>query len=337
MNLCEFSVGDKGMNRRLYGTICGENIHSYTIKNANLSMSVINYGAIITDLTFDDNGKKIDLVLKHNSLEEYANTKVYYGSIVGRFANRIEKGLFILNGAQYQLAQNEGETTLHGGIEGFNRKVWKVLEHTENSITLFYQSVDGEQGFPGTLDVTVKYTLTDDNQVVIDYFATTDKDTIVSLTNHSYFNVNGIENTTAGILLYINADKITPADEKLIVHGDFLKVDGTLFDFRNETTFIRDLSSDNTLGARCCYDENFALNGTGYRKVAHTISPITKLKMEVYTDQAGMQIYTGNPHGIALETQNYPNCINCENYPSPILRQGEEYKSRTAYKFRLEK
>ena len=323
------------MDKKLYGTINGENIYTYTIEKANLSMSVINYGAIITDLSFD-NGKKITLVLKHNSLEEYANTKVYYGSTVGRFANRIEKGAFTLNGIKYQLAQNEGENTLHGGIEGFNRKVWQVTEHTENSVTLFYQSADGEQGFPGTLDVTVKYTLTDDNQVVIDYFATTDKDTIVSLTNHSYFNVNGTENTTDNILLYINADNITPADEKLIVHGDYLKVDGTLFDYRKEAPFIKDLSSDKTLGARGCYDENFVLNGSGYRKIAHTFSPTTNLKMEVYTDQPGMQIYTGNPHGIALETQKYPNCINCENYPSPILRKGEEYKTRTAYKFFIE-
>ncbi len=325
------------MDKELYGTIHGENIYTYTIKNADLTMRVINYGGIITDLTFDDNGKKIDLVLKHDSLEEYASTKVYYGATVGRFANRIEKGQFTLNGEKYQLAQNEGETTLHGGIEGFNRRVWKVIEHTKNSITLFYQSADGEQGFPGALDTTVKYTLTDDNQVVIDYFATTDKDTIVSLTNHSYFNVSGTQNTTDGILLYIDADNITPADENLIVHGDFLKVDGTLFDYRTEAPFIRDLSSDKTLGKRGCYDENFALNGKGYRKVAHTFSPITKLKMEVYTDQAGMQIYTGNPHGVALETQNYPNCINCPNYPSPILRKGEEYKSRTAYKFTIEK
>lgn len=324
------------MNKELYGTINGENIYYYTLKNANLTMRIINYGGIITDLTFD-NGKKINLVVRHDTLEEYANTKVYYGAIVGRFANRIEKGAFTLNGVQYQLAQNEGETTLHGGIEGFNRKVWEVKEYTENSITLFYKSVDGEQGFPGNLNTTVKYTLTDDNQVVIDYFATTDKDTIVSLTNHSYFNVNGLENTTDGILLYINADNITPADEKLIVHGELKKVDGTLFDYRKESPFIKDLSSDKTLGKRGCYDENFVLNGTGYRKVAHTFSPITNLKMEVFTDQPGMQIYTGNPKGIALETQNFPNCINCKNFPSPILRKGEEYKSRTAYKFTIEK
>ena len=325
------------MNKQLYGKINGENIYSYTIKNANLTMSVINYGAIMTDLSFDNDGKQINLVLKHNSLEEYANTKVYYGSTVGRFANRIEKGAFTLNGIAYQLAQNEGENTLHGGIEGFNRKVWQVKELTTNSITLFYQSADGDQGFPGTLDVSVKYTLTDDNQVKIDYLATTDKDTIVSLTNHSYFNVSGTENTTDGILLFIDADNITPADEKLIVHGDYLKVDGTLFDYRKQSPFIKDLSSDKTLGARGCYDENFVLNGSGYRKVAHTLSLITNLKMEIYTDQPGMQIYTGNPHGIALETQKYPNCINCENYPSPILRKGEEYKTTTAYKFSLEK
>ena len=325
------------MDKKIYGTINGEDVYSYTLKNANLTMSVINFGAIMTDLSFDDNGKKIDLVLKHNSLEEYSTTKVYYGATVGRFANRIDKGAFTLNGTKYQLAQNEGENTLHGGIEGFNRKVWQVKEYLENSITFFYQSADGEQGFPGNLDVAVKYTLTDDNQVTIDYFATTDKDTIVSLTNHSYFNVSGTENTTDGILLYINADNITPADEKLIVRGDYLNVEGTLYDYRKEVPFIKDLSADKTLGARGCYDENFVLNGTGYRKIAHIFSPVTNLKMEVYTDQPGMQIYTGNPHGVALETQKYPNCINCENYPSPILRKGEEYKSRTAYKFILKK
>lgn len=275
------------------------------------------------------------VVMKRKDLDGYVNGVGYVGAIVGRFGNRIENGKFVLNGTQYQLSQNEEQNTLHGGKKGFDKKVWKVLDFSQNSITMFYQSPDGEEGFPATLDTTVKYSLTEDNQLLMEYFATSDNDTIINLTNHSYFNVNGDHNSTENIKLQISADKITVVDDKLIPHGEFLDVKGTLFDFNEQRPFICDLSSDATLSKRGCYDENFVLKGEGYRKIAQISSELTGIVMEVFTDQPGMQIYTGTKSGIALETQNFPNSINCANFPSPILRKSQTYTAKTSYKFSI--
>ena len=324
------------MTKEFYGHANGKDIYKYTIKNANLQMSVINYGAIIEDLTFIDlNNQNVSLVLKRNTLDEYIADSSYLGAVIGRFCNRIENGRFMLNGVKYQVTQNQKGNLLHGGEQGFNKKVWQVKQVTDNSITLFYQSVDGEEGFPGNLDTTVKYTLTSENKLQIEYFATTDKDTIVNFTNHTYFNVNGIENTTEGIELQIDSDNITAVDSNRIPHGDLTEVRGTLFDFNQKREFNCDLSGNQILSARGHYDENFVLNGQGIRRIAQISSKNTGIVMQVITDQPCMQFFSGNSKGIALETQGYPNSINCPLFPSPILRKGEVYKTITEYAFSL--
>lgn len=324
------------MTKEFYGHANGKDIYKYTLKNANLQMSVINYGAIIEDLTFIDlNNQNVSLVLKRNTLDEYIADRSYMGAVIGRFCNRIENGRFMLNGVKYQVTQNQKGNLLHGGEQGFNKKVWQVKQVTDNSITLFYQSVDGEEGFPGNLDTTVKYTLTSENKLQIEYFATTDKDTIVNFTNHTYFNVNGIENTTEGIELQIDSDNITAVDSNRIPHGDLTEVRGTLFDFNQKREFNCDFSGNQILSARGHYDENFVLNGQGIRRIAQISSKNTGIVMQVITDQPCMQIFSGNSKGIALETQGYPNSINCPLFPSPILRKGEVYKTITEYAFSL--
>lgn len=324
------------MTKEFYGHANGKDIYKYTIKNANLQMSVINYGAIIEDLTFIDlNNQNVSLVLKRNTLDEYIADRSYLGAVIGRFCNRIENGRFMLNGVKYQVTQNQKGNLLHGGEQGFNKKVWQVKQVTDNSITLFYQSVDGEEGFPGNLDITVKYTLTSENKLQIEYFATTDKDTIVNFTNHTYFNVNGIENTTEGIELQIDSDNITAVDSNRIPHGDLTEVRGTLFDFNQKREFNCDFSGNQILSARGHYDENFVLNGQGIRRIAQISSKNTGIVMQVITDQPCMQVFSGNSKGIALETQGYPNSINCPLFPSPILRKGEVYKTITEYAFSL--
>lgn len=321
------------MKKELFGKIGNSEVYKYFLKDGNIEADIITYGGIVTDIRVNDkSGKQLSTVVAYDTLEEYVAGKSFYGAVIGRFGNRIEGGKFLIDGVEYNVTKNEGNNTLHGGKAGFDRKIWTVKNVSKNSIELFYSSPDGEEGFPGKLDVTVTYTLTD-NSLKIDYSAITDKPTVVSLTNHSYFNVKGVDNTTDDIKLFIDADKITPVDSELIPHGDFMDVENTLFDFRTHKPFICDLSANTVLAERGCFDENFVLNGTGLRKIASIESDETGLTMDVISDCPGMQIYTGNPHGIALETQNFPNAVNCPEYPSAVLRPGEEYKTTTIYKY----
>ncbi len=319
--------------KTLFANLNGNEIYKYTLKSGNLEVDVINYGATIIGMRYrDKNGKILSIVSNYNTIEEYISGKDYRGATIGRFSNRIENGKFTINGVNYQITQNENQTALHGGVNGFDKKIWEVKEYNKDKIVLFYRSIDGEEGFPGNLDVTLTYSIIDGNSLKIDYLASTDKDTTINLTNHSYFNVDGTDKTTDNLLLMIDADKITPVDSKLIPHNEFKEVKNTLFDFRKAKPFICDLSSDETLKNRGCYDENFVLNGSGLRVVAKLISKTSGLTLEVITDQPGMQIYTGNKIAIALETQNYPNAINCDKYPSSILKVGEKYQTTTIYK-----
>ncbi len=321
------------MKKELFGKIGNNEVYKYFLKDGNIEADIITYGGIVTDIRVNDkNGKQLSTVVAYDTLEEYIAGKSFYGAIIGRFGNRIEGGKFLIDGVEYNVSQNEGKNTLHGGKAGFDRKIWTVKNVSENSIELFYSSPDGEEGFPGKLDVTVTYTLAD-NSLKIDYSAVTDKPTVVSLTNHSYFNVKGVDKTTDDVKLFIDANKITPVDSELIPHGDFMDVENTLFDFRTPKPFICDLSADAVLAERGCFDENFVLCGTGLRKIASIESIETGLTMDVISDCPGMQIYTGNRHGIALETQNFPNAVNCPEYPSAVLRPGEVYKTTTIYKY----
>ncbi len=319
------------MNPISYGFHNGREIFEYTLKKGGFTAKIISYGAILTYLSAPDkNGKETPIVLFRESLEEYVSLRGCYGATIGRFANRIGEGRFSLNGKAYQINQNENGNALHGGIEGFHKKVWTVEAYSEDAITLSYISPDGEEGFPGEMKVTVTYSLTDEG-LEIAYTATADADTVVNLTNHAYFNTNGVTATTDGLLLQILADSITPVDEKLIPHGEYAAVEGTLYDFRSPRPFVCDLSASPVLSARGCYDENFVLDGEGFRAVSTLYGKETGILLTVYTDMPGMQIYTGNKNGIALETQRFPNCVNCPSYPSAFLQKGDLFQSKTLY------
>ncbi|WP_234567908.1 aldose epimerase family protein [Rhodohalobacter sp. 614A] len=330
----------------------GSPVQLFTLENANgMEVSVTNYGGIVTSIKVPDkNGNIENVVLGFDDLEQYKSGHPFFGAIAGRYANRIAEGRFELNGEVYDLATNDGENHLHGGVEGFDKKRWNAeVNEEENSVTLSYLSPDGEEGYPGNLDVEVTYTLTDDNELQIDYHATTDQSTVVNLTNHSYFNLSG--DPSEGILdhlLTINADRYTPVDEGLIPTGELHPVEGTAFDF----------TQLETVGARIDsippgYDHNYVLNNpdSGLRKIATVEHQQSGRIMEVYTDQPGVQLYTGNfldgslrdrqgnpieqYAALCLETQTFPDSPNQLDFPSPVLNPGDTYKTTTIYQFKV--
>lgn len=330
----------------------GRQVQLFTLTNDNgMEVSITNYGGIVTSVKVPDkNGNIDDVVLGFDDLEKYKSGHPFFGAIAGRYANRIAKGQFELNGETYQLATNNGDNHLHGGEEGFDKKLWEAeVNEEENSITLSYLSPDGEEGYPGNLDVEVTYTLTEDNELRIDYNATTDKATVVNLTNHSYFNLSG--DPSQGILdhlLTIHADRYTPVDEGLIPTGELRPVEGTPFDF----------TSTELVGARIDsippgYDHNFVLNNpdSGVRKIATVEHEESGRIMEVYTDQPGVQLYTGNfldgsltdrggnsieqYAALCLETQTFPDSPNKPDFPSPVVNPDEAYETTTIYQFKV--
>lgn len=330
----------------------------YILTNKNGSeLTVTNYGAKIVSLMVPDKkGDFIDVVLGHNTIDEYMTSEeAYFGAVCGRTANRIANGQFTLDGETYQLAVNNGPNSLHGGIKGFNAVVWEVKELTDQRIELFYLSADGEEGFPGNLSVTVTYTLTDDNALDIRYKATTDKPTILNLTNHSYFNLSGQGDPCIGDhLLQLNADSYLPTDSTAIPYGEAQPVKGTPFDF-TEPHAIGDRIDDDfeQLHFGKGYDHNYLLNKKNsegeYARAGDCLSPKTGIKMEIYTTEPGMQLYTGNwmtgnfsgklgkrypaRSAVCFETQHYPDSINHPDYPSVVLKPGETFESRTTYRF----
>ena len=279
----------------------------------------MDYGGIITSLRVPDRGGRLaNIVLGYESPEQYRDDPRCLGAIIGRYANRIRNARFTLDGRTYQLTANHGPHHLHGGRKGFNQRTWQARP-SASSLELRYLSPDGEEGYPGNLDVRVTYTLTDRNELVVDYHATTDKPTPVNLTQHSYFNLRG-EGDVRDHLLQIDADAITPVDEELIPTGVLEPVAGTPFDFRSLMT----------LGARRegSYDHNFVLNG-GVR----VVEPESGRTLDVSTTEPGMQLYTGYSRGLCLETQHFPDSPNQPAFPSTILRPGAEYRSRTVFTF----
>lgn len=329
----------------------GTEIKLYTLTNKNgLWARIMTYGATLVSLeTPDRNGKLADIVLGFDSLDGYLKANPYFGSTVGRYANRIAKGSFTLDGVTYPLAKNNGENHLHGGVKGFDKVVW-TAEPVEGEgavgVKLSYLSQDGEEGYPGNLSVTVIYTLTDENELRISYEATTDKPTPVNLTNHSYFDLAGQGiGDILGHELMLNADAYTSVDEGLIPTGEILPVVGTPMDF----------TSPKAIGARMAevkggYDHNFVLRGGGKLKLAARVyEPTSGRVMEIDTTEPGIQFYTGNfldgtitgkggkiynrHDGFCLETQHFPDSPNKPNFPSTILRPGEKYSSLTAYRF----
>jgi aldose 1-epimerase len=337
-------------------TVDGKPVDLYTLSNKNgIEMTVTNYGAKIVSLHVPDkDGKPVDVVLGHDSTDDYVNSpEAYFGGICGRIANRIANGKFTLDGQTYTLAINNGPNSLHGGLKGFNAVVWDVKHVDTQTIEFFYLSKDGEEGYPGNLSVWLTYKLTDDNAVQIDYKATTDKATILNLTNHSFFNLSGAgEGTICDHLLQINADTYLPTNSTAIPYGKPEAVEGTPMDFRTLHEIGARINNDfEQLIFGKGYDHNYILNKTGSELsfCAKAISPKTGIVMETYTTEPGVQLYTGNwlsgdyrvkgdkrygeRSAFCLETQHFPDSINNPDFPSTVLRPGETYTSQTIYKF----
>jgi aldose 1-epimerase len=337
-------------------TVDGKAVDLYILNNKNgLEASITNYGGKIVSIHVPDNkGKFVDVVLGKSNIDDYMNLQEpYFGAICGRTANRIAGGKFSLEGKEYQLAINNGPNSLHGGIKGFNSVVWDAKQPDEQTLELSYLSKDGEEGFPGNLSVKVVYRLTDENAFEITYQATSDQTTILNLTNHSYFNLSGEGDPCIGDHeLQINADYFLPASDVAIPLGRPEHVEETPFDFRSLHTIGERIEEEFTqLIYGNGYDHNFILNGGGTDLIfcAKAISPKTGIVMDVYTDQPGVQLYTGNflegdfpgknghhypkRSAFCLETQHYPDSINQPEYPSVKLHPGDVFESQTIFKF----
>ena len=336
----------------------GDSVHVFTLTNARgVELRATDYGGIVLSLrTPDRNGTLGDIVLGYDDLAGYLKDTPYFGALVGRYANRIAKGRFTLDGATYHLAINNGPNALHGGVRGFDKVLWSASPRADAkgaSLVLRYTSRDGEEGYPGTLRVRVTYTLTDRNQLAIEYVATTDRATPVNLTQHSYFNLGGDgSGDVLSHVMTIDADHFTPVDSTLIPTGVLQRVDGTPFDFRRGAAIgARIGMADTQLKNGGGYDHNFVIrrSGRGLAHAAHVVEPKSGRTLDVATTEPGLQFYTGNfldgsnvgkgghvyrrRNGFCLETQHFPDSPNQPRFPSTILRPGHEYRSRTVYTF----
>jgi aldose 1-epimerase len=353
----------------------GDSVNLYTLRNANgITVRVSDLGAIVTEVLVPDrDGNLVDLVLGHDSLDAYLDGSTYFGAIVGRYANRIARGQFELDGTTYELATNDGENHLHGGVRGFDRVLWDAFTVQSGpipgspfdvpgagraSLILSYVSEDGEEGYPGRLDAEVTITLTNGNELKFDYEASTDAPTVVNLTHHGYWNLAG--HASGSILdheLELRASRYTPVDKQLIATGELRHVEGTPFDFRTPTRIGDRIDADDEqLRIGGGYDHNFVLDdwtGDGALRLAARLrDPASGLALEVLTTEPGLQLYSGNflgdsavgkggavygyRTGLCLETQHFPDSPNHPGFPSTVLRPGEKYESETVYRMRTE-
>lgn len=334
----------------------GRAVALYTLTNGNgLQAAITTYGARLVSLTVPDrNGKMGDIVLGYDRLAPYLKGRPYFGATIGRYANRIAKGRFTLDGVTYHLPINSGGNTLHGGGKGFDTRLWHAAPFETSDgpgLKLTYVSADGQEGFPGRLTVTVRYRLRNDNALQIDYRATTTKPTVVSLTNHSYFNLSAdpMHHSILNELLTVNASRFTPLDKAHIPTGAISSVAGTPFDFRKATAIGARINADNEqIRIAHGYDDNWVLNKPkpgALTTAAVLTDPRNGRQLEVRTTEPGLQIYTGNflgggfpvHSGVALETQHFPDSPNHPSFPSTVLRPGQIYTSRTVYLFRTVK
>ena len=348
-----------------FGTVDGQPIQKITLRTppgpSAIEMEVINYGGIILSLkTVDRAGGRDDIVYGFDTLAEYLEPgkSPYFGCLIGRYCNRIAKGQFTLEGKTYTLAKNNDKNALHGGLKGWDKVVWKhapFQNTTGVGVKLSYTSKDGEEGYPGTVQADVTYTLNDKGELVVDYHATTDKTTVINLTQHSYFNLAGAKaNDILGHELTINADQYTPVDATLIPTGKHAPVEGTPFDFRKSTAIGARINADDAqIKIGLGYDHNYVLNrtGEGLSLAARVVEPVTGRTMEITTTEPGIQFYSGNflpkdgtlkgkggrvyghRSGFCLETQHYPDSPNQPNFPSTVLKPGQEYRSQTVFTF----
>jgi aldose 1-epimerase len=356
---CGFQRRQRHIETEPSGLSDGRQVELYTLTNRRgVEAKITNYGATVVSLKVPDRaGRFDDVLLGYDTLEGYRRSTFYVGPVIGRYANRIARGRFSLNGKEYRLAINNGENSLHGGLKGFDKVVWKARPLRAAAggaaLELTYLSKDGEEGYPGNLSVRVVYTLTDRDELKIDYSATSDKDTVVNLTNHAYFNLAG--HGSGDILkhkLTIYADRFLPSDEKAIPTGELRSVAGTPFDFRRAHEIGARISQpDEQLKFGNGYDHTFVINGRAgvLRRAATASDPVTGRVLEVWTTEPGVQLYTGNylestmvgkggktygaRHGFCLETQHFPDSPNKPHFPSTVLRRGGRFNSTTVFKF----
>jgi len=368
------AAGQPAVARTSFGSVAGQPVELFTFRNANgIELKATNYGGIITSIVAPDrDGKPGDIVLGFDTLDGYLKDSPYFGALVGRYGNRIAKGRFTLDGKTYTLAVNNGPNHLHGGIKGFDKVIWTAEPLTgKNGVAFSRRSPDGEEGYPGNLDVRVTYELTDRNELVITYHATTDKATPVNLTNHSYFNLAGDgHGDILQQLLTIDADRYTPTDETQIPTGELAPVEGTPFDFRKPTAIgARIDANDEQVRRGHGYDHNFVLRSASGgsasggsaslsgersaaaapRHAARLVDPSSGRTLDVATTEPGVQFYSGNNldgsavgksghvyarrTSLCLETQHFPDSPNHPNFPTTILRPGDPFRSRTVFTF----
>jgi aldose 1-epimerase len=343
-------------------TADGQPLNLITLRNqAGIEIRISTYGGTILSLsTPDRTGAADDIVLGFDTMTPYFDKSPYFGCLIGRYCNRIAKGKFTLDGKTYTLATNNPPNALHGGKKGWDKVVWTSVPFQNAGgvgTRLSYTSKDGEEGYPGTVNADVTYTLTDKNELVVEYHATTDKPTIINLTQHSYFNLAGAKaNDILGHELMLNADQYTPVDPTLIPTGELAKVDGTPFDFRTATKIGARINDANEqLKRGLGYDHNWVVkrSGTDLTLAARVVEPLTGRTMEITTTEPGIQFYSGNfldgtitgkggrvyghRSGFCLETQHYPDSPNHPTFPTTTLRPGEEYRSKTVFTFGVAK
>ena len=360
LNSCENKYpGSEMLTEEVFGKLdSGEEVYIYTLINKNgMKAKIINYGAVMVSLYAPDkNGNFEDVVFGFDELNGYVEDNSFIGTIVGRYGNRINKSKVTIDGTDFHLTPNEGENQLHGGPKGFFKVLWKAEPLTNDeasSLKMSYHSPDGEMGYPGNLDIEIIFTLTDDNGLKLDYNAVTDKPTVVNPTQHAYFNISGdMNNTILGDELQIDADYITPVDEHLIPAGKLMKVENTPFDFRTPHKIGERINDNNEqLKFGSGYDHNFVLNNYNgsVRKIGALYNPESGRLMEIFTDQPGLQFYSGNfingtvkgksgtiynyRTALCLETQHFPDSPNQPEFPSTRLNPGEKYTQTVIYKF----
>jgi aldose 1-epimerase len=351
------------IQKEAFGTIDGQQVFLFTLRNSSgMEVKITNYGGTITSIKVPDRKKKFDdVALGFNNLDGYTSktNTGYFGATIGRYANRIAHGRFTLNGHEYQVPTNDGPNSLHGGTKGFDKRVWDAKDASGPGgpgLQFHYLSRDGEEGFPGNLDVTVRFVLGSKNDLRIEDTATTDKDTVLNLTNHSYFNLAGAGSATVlDHKLTLAADRFTLIDSTLIPTGAIQSVGGTPLDFRHATAIGARINEDNEqLKFGKGYDHNFVLNGTSTGQpmlAAKVEEPTSGRVMEILTTQPGIQFYSGNfldgkvngiggtyryRSALALETQHFPDSPNHSNFPSTVLHPGEQFRSTTIYRFSTE-
>jgi aldose 1-epimerase len=336
-------------------TASSEAVTLYTLKNTQgMEVQIMNYGAIITKILVPDKNKVMeDVVLGFDNVADYIKDSPYFGAIVGRYGNRIAAGKFSLDGKSYTLAAQNNGQHLHGGLKGFDKKVWKTVSQQPGSLTLSYLSQDGEEGFPGNLEIQVTYTLSEDNSIAMDYVAKTDQATVLNICNHSYFNFTGnVKRDVLDHKLQLNAPFFIPVDRVLIPTGEVKSVKGGPFDFTSAKKIGLDINAnDEQISLGGGYDHCYAFDKApgAFGKIARVEEPVSGRVMEVFTTEPGVQLYTGNNldghligkygvkytkrSGFCLETQHYPDSPNKPNFPSTVLRPGETYTSKTVYQF----